>query len=334
MNALPPQVQAPLRQQAIAETMWDLRHRQILVPLLRDLHGAGIKTVLLKGTALAYSVYGSPAERPRGDTDMLVHESQVPAARAILARHRFRRTSERDAERAPQEEWRLEQKDGGTHCIDMHWNLLSGWALSSLFDTGSIIKGAVDLPLLGTVARMPAPETALLHACVHRAQHFSGAYFVGTEVTYAGDRLIWFVDMDLLSRRLTPEQWQAVLSDATRTGTTGIAHEALQECQRRLGTPVPQQILTRLKAVDGDTLAERYLIRASFLKRLWTNIRSLPAGGSRIAFLCEIFLPAEKVMRQAYPELADKSLARLHLHRYRERVQRLRKERKQRPKSS
>jgi hypothetical protein len=53
MNALPPQVQAPLRQQAIAETMWDLRHRKILVPLLRDLHSTEIKVVLLKETALA-----------------------------------------------------------------------------------------------------------------------------------------------------------------------------------------------------------------------------------------------------------------------------------------
>lgn len=334
MAALPPHIQAALRQQALAETMWDLGNRQIIVPLLQDLQRAKVQAVLLKGTALAYSVYGSPAQRPRGDTDILVGEAQIPAARAVLARHGFQRAAESEIARTPQEHWSLDHPDFGTHEIDLHWNLLSSWALSPLFDTGAILMGALDVPLLGQGARMLAPDTALLHACIHRAQHFSVAYFIGNEFTYRGDRLIWFVDMDLLCRSLKPEQWETFIDDALRTGTARIAHEALLECQKRLGTPVSTDVMTRLNEVGGSRLAEHYLLRGSFLNRLRADMRSLPIWGSRMAYLRQIFLPEESVIRQEYPELANRSLARLHLRRYRERFQRLRKKWKQRSMSS
>src|SRR3954454_11715372 len=60
---------AALRQQAVAQAIWELRHRIVLTQLVRALRRSGITPLILKGTAVAYDLYPNPAWRSRGDTD-------------------------------------------------------------------------------------------------------------------------------------------------------------------------------------------------------------------------------------------------------------------------
>jgi hypothetical protein len=179
MAALPVAAQRDLRAQALAAAMWDLQHRQVLGPLFAALAGAGVRAVLLKGEALAGSVYGDPAQRPRGDTDLLIALSQRETARNTLTQAGFVRSSPHEADRMLQEEWEAEAPDGTAHAVDLHWNLLRPWALSRLFDTQALIDAAVPLPRLGPAALGLPAHLALLHACLHRASHFSGVWFSG-----------------------------------------------------------------------------------------------------------------------------------------------------------
>jgi hypothetical protein len=68
----PPALLDALHRQAIAGTMWELRHQQVVAEMLAELARVGIEPVLFKGTALAYSLYPGPALRTRGDTDLIV----------------------------------------------------------------------------------------------------------------------------------------------------------------------------------------------------------------------------------------------------------------------
>ena len=97
-----------------------------------------------------------------------------------------------------------------------------------------------------------------------------------------------------------------------------------------LATPVLPRIMARLGSQDHRGEVEAYFIDASFLRRLWAELRALPPGQSRLAFLREILLPPKHVMRKDFPELAHLPLYRLHLHRFTQRLQRLRLERQQR----
>jgi hypothetical protein len=328
--ALPPEIRASMQQQALAETMWDLRHRQILAPLLTALATAGIRAALLKGTALAYSVYASPAARPRGDTDILVAERDLPATRALLARHGFVRASAHIADRMPQEEWTICLADGSNHDIDLHWNLLRPWALAALFDTDRLLADCLPVPDLADGALRLSAPMALLHACVHRASHFSGAYFIGTDPHYGGNRLIWLVDMDLLARPMTAAEWQVFTAAACQTGTAPLCLDALQDCARQLHSAIPAAVLHKLAAAPAQTHASRYLAQSGIAGRIWSDMRALPPGQSRLGFIRELFFPPEPVMRSAYPDRANQSLTRLYLHRFAERLRRLRKERRTR----
>ena len=327
MAALPPALRAAIRRQALSEAMWDLQHRRILAPLLEDLAREGIRAAVLKGTALACSVYPSPALRPRGDTDLLVAEPDLPTVRSLLAQHGFHRSSEHLAERMTQEEWARPHPDGGADCIDVHWNLLRPWALSGLFDTAAMLAGTRPLPRLSPQAWMLSYPQALLHACIHRASHVSGAYFVGSQVYYGGDRFIWLVDVDLLARSMTEADWDAFSTSALATDTARVAHNCLVQAMALLGTPVLPRIMAQLASQKQGGGVEAYFVQASFLRRLWADLRALPQGQSRLAFLREILLPPRHVMRKDFPELAHLPLYRLHLHRFARRLQRLRLER-------
>lgn len=330
VSLLPTPQRDAIRQQALSEAMWDLQHRRILAPLLEELAREGIPAIVLKGTALACSVYSSPALRPRGDTDLLVSESDLPVVRGLMARHGFHRSSEHLADRMTQEEWSKPHPNGGNHCLDLHWNLLRPWALSSLFDTNFLLANARPIPRLATGASMLSYPLALLHACVHRASHVSGAYFIGPQVFYGGDRFIWLVDVDLLARSMSQEDWETFTESAMATDTARVAHDCLTEAMALLATPVLPRIMAQLSSHEHTGKVEAYFIDASFLGRLWNDLRALPQGQSRLAFLREILLPPGPVMRRDFPEMAHLPLYRLHLRRFTRRLQRLRLERHQR----
>jgi hypothetical protein len=328
--ALPDALRGAIRQQALSEAMWDLQHRRVLAPLLEDLAREGIPAAVLKGTALACSVYPSPALRPRGDTDLLVAKLDLPQVRSLLARYGFRRSWEHLAERRTQEEWARPRPEGGADCVDVHWNLLSPWALSALFDTSALLAEAQPVPRLSPGALMLSYPYALLHACVHRARHVHAAYFIGSQVYYGGDRLIWLVDLDLLARSMTEAHWDAFADFALATDTARIAHDALLQAVSLLDTPVLPRVMARLTSQKDGGEVEAYLIHASLPRRLWADLRALPQGQSRLAFLREILLPPAQVMRKDFPDFAHLPLYRLHLHRFARRLHRLRLERQQR----
>ncbi len=68
-----------------------LRHKRhartradVLAKILRALAGEGIETLVLKGAALAHTVYATPELRPMGDIDLLTRKRDLEQAREIL----------------------------------------------------------------------------------------------------------------------------------------------------------------------------------------------------------------------------------------------------------
>ena len=324
---LPPAALEAIRPEALAFAMWDLRHRSLLVPLLRDFASAGIVAVLLKGTAFAHGIYPAPGLRPRGDTDLLIAPDMRAQAARVLRAHGFRPGAAHAAERMPQEEWERVHDDGSHHAIDLHWNLLRPWALSGLFDTRELLAQAVPLPRLSPGALSLPPPLALLHACVHRASHFSGAYFVGQEVQYGGDRLIWFEDMRRLAEGLTDPEWTAFADRAAASGTSDLCLDAMHRAQLLLDAPFPAAIRIRLEQGTAEGRAAAYFAHSSLFGRIRADMAALPAGQSRAGYLRELVFPPSAVMRAAFPAMAGRPLILLYLLRFRERWRRLRKER-------
>ena len=81
----PQAVVEPLRHQALAQAMWEIRHKIIVGQIVTELARERITAIILKGTAFAYDLYRTPSTRARGDTDILVDRGDLTQTRKTLA---------------------------------------------------------------------------------------------------------------------------------------------------------------------------------------------------------------------------------------------------------
>jgi hypothetical protein len=319
MAALPPQIQAALHQQALAETMWDLRHRQILVPLLDDLANADVAGVLLKGTALAYSSYPASSLRPRGDTDILVPASQKDTIYRILGFHGFSRELDSKVG-APttvirQESWSYTAADGSNHSLDLHWGIMNAWSLSHLFDSDRIRKEAQPLGRLTPSARMMSNLHAVYHACIHRAVHIQSPYYIQEQAFLGGDRLIWLYDIHLMLPKFTDADWADLLQLCRSQETADLCLNAFAEATQLLGSCVPSDILAALKAERQDGAPKLYLTNGSVRQKFASDLRALPTIIEKLYYLRYILFPSKAYIYAKYPEMSGKSAALLYMRR-------------------
>nr|WP_246045431.1 nucleotidyltransferase family protein [Rubellimicrobium roseum] len=314
----PTEAADPLRRAAMAQAMWEMRHQIVLSSLLQAMAAAGIRVLVLKGSALAYDLYDSPAARSRGDSDILIEPKDLPAARAVLSDQGFSHFYDdptADENVRLQEAWTHRTADGLMHEVDLHWQTLNAPALADLFPFTEIWTRARALPRLAPVAYGLARDSALLFACAHRAQHIVNPYFVDGSIYYGGDRLIWLYDIDLLSRALDETEWAAFEVAVRQSDLAEVALHGLQMAADRLGTPLPCDVISRLERMNLKTKSSRYLLSSRQTGRAWRDLRAIQGSKAKAAFLAGRAFPSEAFIRAKYPDMADRPLLLLHLRR-------------------
>ena len=123
-----------IRRTSLERTHWELRHRSLLSKVLSSLQTVGIIPIVFKGTALAYSLYESPASRARGDTDILIREADLARCRDILKYHGLVNLTGIPGDQLSHEEtWVSMTPEGGSHAIDLHYQINNSNVLSELF---------------------------------------------------------------------------------------------------------------------------------------------------------------------------------------------------------
>ena len=85
----PAEIRDELAQSARTDTAREMLRREEIASVLSELAASGAPAIVLKGTALAYSVYDAPIARPRLDTDLLIDSAHQDAARGVLERRGY-----------------------------------------------------------------------------------------------------------------------------------------------------------------------------------------------------------------------------------------------------
>ena len=313
----PAAVLAPVRAQAIALAMWELRHQAVLGRLLAALAEAKIVALLLKGTALAYDLYPTPATRARGDSDLLIAASDLNAARRILAQLGFCCQPLDEAiadDLALQEVWSLTCDAGTEHHIDLHWQLLNAPALGGLLDFATCATAPLRLPRLAPDALAMNRVLTLLHSCIHRAMHVTSPYFVDGVTYYGGDRLIWAKDIDLLAGVLSDAEWRQFSAAALDQRVAAVSLDGLLMARRSLGTRIPQPVLDALGTAGAEP-ASAYLLGSRQMGRAWQDLRAIPGWNRKLAYLVARAVPSATFIRAKYPQSGHLPVALLHLRR-------------------
>lgn len=212
-----------------------------LADCLARLHSAGIEVMLLKGAALALTVYGGFTDRPMGDLDILVRPDQAERAWQLL----------RDAG------WQLEFERGGEFysrhhhlaalvapgglplVMEVHRMMMPAIA-PFLIDPEAPWRTARRVELRGHRALVPSDEYQLLHLSVHLA--WSNMLILGL------GRTVRDVTMMAAARTI---DWDAFASLAEQAKAATCAYWTLELARTLGGAEVPAEVTRRLRRSVG-----------------------------------------------------------------------------------
>jgi hypothetical protein len=292
----PAQLLEECRSAALTSAAWELRHQVKIAETLECLHTAGLGALVLKGTALAYSLYADPSQRARGDTDLLfadgaredVHRSLIDMGwNAELA--------------APsnQTTYTCTTKDGSRHVIDAHWRLNNSHLLSQTLTWEELWPASVPLPQLSPHARGLGTVHATLFASLHRCTHSANPYYVDDEAHHEPNRLIWLYDIALLARELTAREWDELVTIATKREMRRVCLDTFLAARSRTGALVPDKVIAALSAPAPAERVWHYLT-AGRLRRHWMDTRAIPSMLGRAQYAQSLVFPGADYMQRKY----------------------------------
>ena len=284
----PAEIRDELMQSARDETAREMVCREEIAAVLGELTTRGATAIVMKGTALAYSVYDTPIARPRLDTDLLIDSTQHAAARDALQRRGYTAPPNCDQLFS---QFHMEKTDGFgiRHVIDVHWKISTQPVFADVLTYDEVRPRAVPIPALGPAAIGPSAVDALLLACIHPVMHHQNA-----------ERILWTYDTHLLASRLSHGDFQRFVRLAREKNVAAVCARRLQHAQSVFETRVPPDVLTDLRAAADEPSAAYLASHRSWRHELASSVRGLPRVGDRLTLLREVLLPSPAYMLGAY----------------------------------
>src|SRR3954453_19491108 len=289
-----------LRDVAIRAAAAETARLRDLRTLLAAFEASGIRVLIIKGTGLAYDIYPSPELRPRGDTDLLIAESDLDSVRRILFAGGYTSPLTSGDTLAI----RQQSFTRGGHVYDVHWDVANSPVVRDALPREELLGRAIPVPRIAPNALAPSHVDALLLACIHRVAHHHDV-----------ERLIWLYDIHLLRETMSADEHARFWRMAADRGLVAI-------CERSIAlagdwfAAAPHD-----RAGDWLTDSERNRDEpsAAFLdhnRRHASVLRNdLKALGwrSRLRRLRELALPPASFMRQSFPAAPALALPALYV---------------------
>lgn len=293
-----------LRQAAIADLFRERELRR-LVDLLAD---AGVKALLLKGAGLAYTVYGAPHLRPRGDLDVLIARTDLDAADRALVAGGWIRVVEQSREAVTtQRHYALGGVPLGAEHLDLHWNISVPHIFKDALTFEELASRAISIGALGPAARTLSTPDALFLACLHRVAHHQDAL-----------DLVWLWDIHLLASRMTDPERVFFVELAARRAMRAVCARGLELAWARFATPRATDLLDALRplAIEPQEPSANFL--GGRMRQVDLLRRDLSAVGgwrARLQLLGAHLVPSSAYMRSVYPRWPAFTLPLAYIHR-------------------
>jgi hypothetical protein len=249
-----------------------LRHRRWYEPALRQtlatLSDAGIRPIVLKGSALAYLAYRTPIHRTLRDIDLLLAPNELDRAADCLLQHGYLRSEQA----LPSEHHHLPAlftPDGRT-AIELHHHVLQE-SNPYAIDQETLTARSELRRIADFEACVLGPTDTLLHICVHLAY---------------GHRYRWYplrtlTDILALTTRTgVAIDWDLLENTVQSTRTAGAIYWPLRLSQRWLGAPIPESVLNCF----APPAATRRLMEPVLESPYALNDQSPPERGANVLY--------------------------------------------------
>lgn len=273
----PPDLRHEFEKASKAGVAHDLLRVHYLKQLVSRLSERGIPCILLKGEALAASMYEQPGVRTRSDIDLFIRIQDILVVRHIMVELGYRiaspvyKSHQFTAVRPGDESLNIR--------FDIHWRMLNAPRFARVFSFEAVYRSAKVHPGVSP-ARILDQSNALMLACMHRFGNQG----------HDRDRLIWLYDIHLLVSAMSINDLTEFTEKAVRKNIQEACSDALEKCHQYLATAVPNHVLCALRSpAQPESFRSHYSY--SQLALLMDDFRHLPGARSRFGFLREFFMP-------------------------------------------
>jgi hypothetical protein len=296
------------------ETITDEMRQVYLVSVVRSLHmerqlqeiieafrEQAVRVLVLRGPALAFSLYDDPAMRPSGDLDLLVIPEQVIQARDILESLGYTCLARRfeTAKDFFREECFVHQNDPNNKFpVDLHW---VHWELHPFFrgseqvDMMDLFHRAWEVGTPSLTFETLHPVDYLIHSAIHLIMIHKNEM-----------RLSWVYDTVLLAQHLqVPDDWETLQERCVAWRARLPLEQCLKMAQVWVGLELPDgfddfstwpRATKDEAAVWADTMRHHWV--TILLKRSLSNPSLLL---KRIPSLLRLLFPHPDMVRYCYP---------------------------------
>ena len=280
--------------------LWEATHRKCVGALVEALSEAGIESVFMKGTALAYSVHEDPAVRRRGDSDLLIRPGKEQAAREVFESTGWYRKNDAHGLYF-QEGWLFRSAGIFEHAIDLHWQPTDSPLLHPVLPLETFFSNREPLKRLSPNSHRPDWATLVLHGAINQKWHAVNGYDAEYEKLASPRRHIWSVDFDLLARAMSQRDWERLVEISSVGGVAPLVADALRGAQQQFGTLLDEQSMCMLEQAVTDAGVRAYFSSSDTLSKFWLDLRNARGldGKARMIFMRAF--PPRKHLLKKYP---------------------------------
>jgi len=289
-----------------ASVIRSLRDRE-LSRVLDVLAEVGVPCLLIKGAALAHTLYRQPHARRRSDADLLVRVEDTGRVSDVLGAHGYARAPEISGDHATSQ-MHFDRPDCPDHryALDIHWRIVNAHVFAGAVAHDAFAASRIPVPGLGPNAWTLCTAHALALACIHRVAHHQDS-----------SDLLWLWDVHLLASALRRDETAMFVEHASRSATRAVCAHTLTMAHARFRTPAAVPLIDRVRprTSEIEEASARFLGGGlSQTDILRTDLASL-GWRHGMALLREHLFPSVTYMRSLYDRWPRALLPAAYLHR-------------------
>ena len=275
--------------------------------MLDVLGSAGVPCLVIKGAALAYTLYRQPHTRRRSDADLLVRVDDADRVTAVLKAHGYLRAAEISGDYATsQMHFDRPADPDQRYALDIHWRIVNAHAFADAIAFEEFEAARVPVPGWGANAWTLCTPHALALACVHCVAHHPNSH-----------DLLWLWDVHLMVSAMGEGERAVFVDVASRSNARAVCAHTLTASSARFRTPAAAALIERVRPRPGDVEEASACFLAGGLSQadiLRSDLASL--GWIRgAALLREHLFPPAGYMRSLYRQWPAALLPAAYLHR-------------------
>jgi putative nucleotidyltransferase-like protein len=198
--------------------------------------------LLMKGEALASSIYPAAHMRTRCDVDLLFRDKYATEqAWLTLEKNGYKREETLQGEFVGyQFSCSKLLGTGTTNTFDIHNQINDYLWFARMFSFDELYSHADNINYFGRQVKCTSPVYSLMHASLHR---------ISNKPNGNQDRLIWLYDIHLLCRSLSHSEWETFCRLAQEKVLAKVCLEGIQQASHYLHTEIPSEFLIKLAGI-------------------------------------------------------------------------------------